>query len=268
MWPVARGHLPGGRGGSEGVRLTALMVGESSLEEALRRCRVGGTVWSTQLCEDRIGVVLRGRLADAEATARELVDRLGEYRIRSGDAGPAERLLSALGEGKKRLAVAESCTGGLICKLLTDVPGSSSAFAGGCVTYADTSKTELLGVSPAMIARHGAVSQAVVGEMSRGVRLRLGCEYAAAVSGVAGPGGGTPAKPVGTVWVCVCGQGAHSSARRFLFRGNRDGIRRKAAVAALVMAESAVASRRLPDCLPEESVEGTGAADMASASTG
>jgi nicotinamide-nucleotide amidase len=108
----------------------------------------------------------------------------------------AERLLA----GGRRLVTAESCTGGWIAKSCTDLPGSSRWFLGGAVTYSDELKVSQLGVRRETIAASGAVSEAVVREMARGALERLGGEEAVAVSGVAGPDGGTAEKPVGTVW--------------------------------------------------------------------
>ncbi len=101
------------------------------------------------------------------------------------------------------LSCAESCTGGLVAKRLTDVAGCSDVFMGGCVTYANEVKVKLLGVDPDMLAQYGAVSEQVALQMARGVRERLGTDVGIATTGIAGPGGGTPEKPVGTVWIAI-----------------------------------------------------------------
>lgn len=132
-----------------------------------------------------------------------------------------------------RLAVAESCTGGGIAAAVTDVPGSSAWFDRGYVTYSNESKQEMLGVDAEILAAHGAVSEAVVRQMAEGARQRAGVELAVAVSGVAGPGGGTPEKPLGTVWLAWAGQGQETRARTFHFDGERVDIRRQAVAAAL-----------------------------------
>lgn len=135
-----------------------------------------------------------------------------------------------------RVATAESCTGGWIAKVLTDIAGSSAWFERGWVTYSNAAKQQDLGVSAALLASQGAVSEAVVLAMARGALERSGAEFAVAVSGVAGPAGGTPAKPVGTVWTAwawrteaaVGSRAAHSQ-----FSGDREAVRRQTVVFAL-----------------------------------
>lgn len=106
-------------------------------------------------------------------------------------------------ERQARVATAESCTGGYVAHCITAVAGSSAYFLGGVVSYANEVKSGLLDVPADLIAREGAVSRPVVEAMAQGARRRLGCDYAVATSGIAGPGGGTPEKPVGTVWMAV-----------------------------------------------------------------
>ena len=130
------------------------------------------------------------------------------------------------------LGTAESCTGGLIAALCTAVPGSSRWFAGGVVSYANSVKSGLLGVDPALLSAHGAVSGPVVEAMAKGALDALGVDACLAVSGVAGPDGGSADKPVGTVWIAA-GLSAGIAARRHLFPGDRDEVRLAAALAAL-----------------------------------
>jgi len=148
----------------------------------------------------------------------------------------SERVGRALVAANATVATAESCTGGWIAKTLTDVPGSSAWFQTGYVTYANAAKTALLGVPPAVLAREGAVSEAVVRRMARGALTAAGATVAIAVSGVAGPGGGTAAKPVGLVWFAVARRvGRRVDVRAFScrFRGDRETVRRRAVLRAL-----------------------------------
>jgi nicotinamide-nucleotide amidase len=144
----------------------------------------------------------------------------------------AARLLA----GRRRLVTAESCTGGWIAKACTDLPGSSRWFLGGAVTYSDDLKVSMLGVRSGTLAAHGAVSEAVVREMALGALERLGGEEAVAVSGVAGPDGGTGEKPVGTVWFAWARRtagGIEVRATVERFPGDRDAVRRAAVRRAL-----------------------------------
>jgi PncC family amidohydrolase len=131
-----------------------------------------------------------------------------------------------------KLAVAESCTGGLIGDRITNVAGSSEYFLGGVIAYAYEVKVSLLGVSWDTLKEFGAVSREVVLDMARGARRAIEADVAVSVSGIAGPGGGTPEKPVGTVWVGVAGPG-FERAEIFHFQGDRETNKRQAAEAAL-----------------------------------
>ena len=131
------------------------------------------------------------------------------------------------------LAAAESCTGGLIAKLCTDIPGSSRWFERGLVTYSNAAKQELLKVPAAVIESGGAVSAATVCAMAQGLLAAAPVQWALAVSGIAGPDGGSADKPVGTVWIGWGGAQVAVSCSRFLFGGDRDAVRRLSAEAAL-----------------------------------
>lgn len=146
------------------------------------------------------------------------------------------RLAAHLLASGRRLVTAESCTGGWIAKVCTDLPGSSRWFLGGAVAYDNALKARVLGVSPQTLAEAGAVSEAVVREMAAGALERLGGDVAVAVSGVAGPDGGTPDKPVGTVWFAWGRRDAQGTLIRTAlerFPGDRDAVRRQAVERAL-----------------------------------
>jgi nicotinamide-nucleotide amidase len=145
-------------------------------------------------------------------------------------AGDVGRRLKSAG---LMLATAESCTGGWIGKALTDVAGSSEWFERGFVTYSDEAKAAMLGVKAATLERHGAVSEPVVREMAQGAADWSRAQVTVAVSGIAGPDGGTQEKPVGTVWIGWRWASGQVSARHFLFKGDRDSVRFQAVLAAL-----------------------------------
>lgn len=134
----------------------------------------------------------------------------------------AEVVLELLGTRKASLAVAESCTGGLMTDMLTDVPGSSNAVHVGIMAYANAVKTGLLGVCPETLREHGAVSEVVVQQMAQGVRELVKSDFGVAVSGIAGPGGGSPNKPVGTIWCSLAHAGGVEAKKVQLPHGRRE----------------------------------------------
>lgn len=145
-------------------------------------------------------------------------------------------LVAQLAAGGRVLATAESCTGGWIAKSLTDVPGSSAVLGYGIVSYSNDAKERLLGVNAQTLQSHGAVSEATVREMAEGALRVSGADIAVAVSGVAGPDGGTEDKPVGTVWFAWAvraGDTTTSAAERQHFAGDRDAVRRQSVRTAL-----------------------------------
>jgi len=145
----------------------------------------------------------------------------------------ANRLALALAAHGWVLATAESCTGGWIAKVLTDQPGSSAWFEYGYVSYGNAAKSVMLGVDAGLIARHGAVSREVAEAMAGGARSASGAEVALAVTGIAGPGGGSTDKPVGTVWLAWAGPGDIIASERRHFDGDRSAVRRASVAAAL-----------------------------------
>lgn len=157
----------------------------------------------------------------------------GPYAFGGGDETLASCVVRLLQETRGTLAVAESCTAGGLGSLITQVPGASAVFLGGAVTYANELKTSLAGVPAAVIASHGAVSAECALAMARGIRERVNSTHALAVTGIAGPGGGTKDKPVGTVWVARASDDGSAEARRFVFSGAREATRDLAAKTAL-----------------------------------
>ena len=169
------------------------------------------------------------RLADA---ARRLVQLAGEHYYGDDDADLAMVVLEALRKKRRRLGVAESCTGGLVTERVTAVPGASDTFIGGIVAYADQVKTGSLNVPLETITAHGAVSEQTVRAMAAGAQQLFAADCSVAVTGIAGPSGGTPEKPVGTVWLAARIDADTRVVRR-VFPGDRDEIRQRAAQAAL-----------------------------------
>jgi len=144
----------------------------------------------------------------------------------------ARQVGGALLAQDKRMVTAESCTGGWVAEVITAVPGSSSWFERGFVTYSDAAKQEMLGVSAGTLADHGAVSEQTVREMAEGALVFSHAQLSVAISGVAGPTGGSRDKPVGTVWLAWAG-GGPTVTLRAAFRGSREAVRRQAVAAAL-----------------------------------
>jgi nicotinamide-nucleotide amidase len=145
----------------------------------------------------------------------------------------ARALGAAARAARQSMVTAESCSGGWIAKVLTDVAGSSEWFEAGMVAYSYEAKQGLLGVRPETLMRHGAVSEETALEMVSGALIHSGATLAVAVTGIAGPGGGTPEKPVGMVWIAWKRRGGYPCARLFHFQGDRDAVRRQTVAAAL-----------------------------------
>ena len=184
--------------------------------------------------------------AAVDALADALRARLGEHLF-SEDERPVEELvLGRCRELGLTLATAESCTGGLVAARLTSVPGSSDVFRGAVVAYTDDLKLDELGVSSKLLDRHGAVSAEVSEAMAAGARRRLGADVAVSVTGIAGPGGGTPEKPVGLVYLHAEGPD-RSRALRLDLPGDRETVRGRATVAALHLVRTLLSQSRHED---------------------
>ena len=195
---------------------------------------------------DGVDLRLTARAADERAATRVIDDVAAAIRARVGDGIYGENdddmarvLLDRCRARGATLAVAESCTGGLLGARLTDIPGSSDVFLGGVIAYANDVKVRELGVPPDLLARHGAVSEEVVRAMAVGARGKFGATAALAITGIAGPGGGTDEKPVGLVWVCVA-TAERVEPRRIHSWGDRKEVRYRAAQAAMELARRLV----------------------------
>jgi len=169
------------------------------------------------------------RLAEATAQLRE---RAGEHCYGEDGTDLAATVLAQLRRRGARLAVAESCTGGLLGARITAVPGASDVFVGGVIAYDDAVKTAALSVPDELVRIHGAVSEEVVLAMALGAQQRFAAEAALAITGIAGPTGGTAEKPVGTVWIAAR-YGTDARALKRVFPGDRNEIRARSAQAAL-----------------------------------
>ena len=174
--------------------------------------------------------------------------RLEAVVFGEGADGMEDAVAAILAQRGATLAVAESCTGGLVAARRVDVPGMSEHLVEGIVAYSNASKVRLLGVPKEIIEQHGAVSEPVVRAMAEGVRAASGADVGVAVTGIAGPSGGTPDKPVGTAWFAVT-DGAGTHAARELFVGDRATIRARAAVYALNLVRLRLSGGREQDPL-------------------
>jgi len=223
------------------VRTTG--IPESTLAERLGEIETAIAPLSLAYLPGEDGVDLRVTawgLSAAEAVTRLraaadlLRERGGEHVYGEDDTDLAALVLEAARARGFRIAAAESCTGGLVGKRLTDTPGSSDVFVGGVVAYDNALKISLLDVAPELVERHGAVSEEVAKAMALGSLKRLGADAAVSVTGIAGPGGGTPQKPVGTIWLAAA-SGSETTTRGIMLPGSRGEIRARAAQAALFL---------------------------------
>lgn len=231
-------------------------IGESELARRLgplmdRSARVlVGTTASKGVVTVRIRFQGKATLDEAkalvDATVAKVRELAGVHVVNDTGDSLEQHVLSMLTTSGRTLTAAESCTGGLLGATLTAIPGSSSAFLGGWVTYANAMKVQLLGVDPETLRAHGAVSREVAKQMALGALARSGAHHAVSITGIAGPDGGTPTKPVGTVyiahaWLSARQPGSGSSPdprtdiRRFRFTGGRQDIRERACTSALAM---------------------------------
>lgn len=214
-------------------------VAESGLADTLRTAEAqitgfDGLEITTCLRRGELEMVTRYEpsAADAYRALMDLVrDRHGAAVFSEDGSTVDDQVAQLLAD--RRIATAESCTAGMLAARLTDRAGSSAYVAGGVVAYANEAKVDLLGVDPALIAEHGAVSGEVAEAMAAGALNRFGADTAVAITGVAGPGGGTPDKPVGTVWFCVALTGGPAVIRCVRVPGERADVRERSTTVAM-----------------------------------
>lgn len=217
-------------------------LGESEVAEKLSGFSPEGVDVGYRIRLPEVHIRLTASADDGEALDLLLDDacaqaeqRLGNFLFSREGESLEEVTATLLLEKDLTLSVAESCTGGLCSSRFTDIPGSSAYFPGGAVVYSNESKERLLGVSTDTLARSGAVSEQTVSEMARGARELFGSDIGVSISGVAGPGGGTPEKPVGTVWFGFSHVSSGTFCEKRNFAGTRDEIKSFAASTAIDM---------------------------------
>jgi nicotinamide-nucleotide amidase len=244
MWPAAVASAPFQEVLAKATRYEQTMlrlfgIPESEIAETLRVAErevegFAALEITTCLRRGEVEVVTRyERTAEpAWGALADLIERRHADTLFSRDGASVDEQVARLLTGR-RIALAESCTGGLLASRLTELPGASEYVAGAVVAYADVAKQELLGVDPALIERHGAVSGEVAEAMADGALERFGADVAVAVTGIAGPGGGTEEKPVGTVWWCVREAGGEPVVRSIRLPGDRREIRDRATTVAM-----------------------------------
>jgi nicotinamide-nucleotide amidase len=242
LWPRVAESAPFGRvtARAERPRHTVLRLfgpSESAVAQALAEEGGEGDGLDVTVCaqdlEIRVDLFARaGTDERASRVAAALRERFAGELFAEDERTVAELVLARCREQGLRLATAESCTGGLVAARLTDVAGASDVFVGAAVAYSDELKRRLLDVPAETLERHGAVSAETAKAMADGARTSLGAEVAVAVTGVAGPGGGTPAKPVGLVYVHAASPGAEA-ARELSIPGDREAVRARATAIAL-----------------------------------
>lgn len=214
------------------VRVTG--IGESLVEEKLRDMLdnpLATVATYAKTAEVHVRVAAKG-LSAAQTMAEAVRDRLGSSVYALGASTLPEVVVARLRDRRETLAVAESCTGGLLGGAVTSVAGSSDVFLGGFLTYSNELKASLLGVAQSTLERHGAVSEECAVEMAQGARRATGSDWAISVTGVAGPGGGSEEKPVGLVWIALASPGG-CVAHRSVLPGNRETTRERAVARAL-----------------------------------
>ena len=232
----------------EAIRHRTLLttgIGESSLAEKIgdpkEFLRKGTTLaFLPRATGVRLRITTHAKTAAAAACEISRVEtilreRAGKYFFGSEDETLESLIVKLLTEHSKTLSTAESCTGGLISSMITNVPGASAVFMGSVVAYNNSVKERQLEVNPETLERFGAVSEETAREMAEGALERLGTDFALSVTGIAGPGGGTPEKPVGTIWIALAERGSKTITKKLQLDFGRAANRERAAAVALEM---------------------------------
>lgn len=220
---------------------SSFLIPEAMLEDVFLKKSFGKLQWRTRFQAYKISFYLMGgSRSQQEEFLTSLRAEFGEQLIRPGNVTAAGLAFKALQEKGLSFATAESCTGGMIGSMFTDIPGASECYWGGFITYDNQAKIKTLGLDAETIESKGAVSEEVVEQMALGTLHASTADVSVAVSGIAGPSGGTEQKPVGTVCIAVARRDGLIRSWRFHFGSRRDIVRRRAAVAALLLVELAV----------------------------
>lgn len=234
-----RGHDDTGRD-----EYSVFLIGESKLEELCEQVGIDGVAWGTRFQDYRISLYLTGEEGRRKAFASRLKELTGPCLVVDGDHEAVSLLEDRLSEGKRTVTTAESCTGGLVGKLLTDKAGSSAWFWGGALTYANEAKRKMLGVSEGVLSSVGPVSEECALAMAEGIRTESESDLSISTTGFAGPTG----EDVGKVWFGFAGKGMEPQAVCLHFTSyGRDSVRRKAAVASFLLASAFLDGVRLLD---------------------
>lgn len=221
---------------AEGARVLKFTgIGESDFHHGVdqRLAEVVGLEYGYCAHIGEVELRLIGRPEVIDAARGVALEAFGPFLINEDGASMGKTIVRLLGERGLKLATAESCTGGQISHRITNVPGASEVFTHGFVTYSNEAKSGMLGVPMEEIETHGAVSEEVARSMAEGALRVSGADIAVAVTGIAGPGGGTPEKPVGTAWIAVATEGLPTEARKIYHPRNRKDFKRAASQSAL-----------------------------------
>jgi nicotinamide-nucleotide amidase len=235
--PILRGIVPP-RGVKIGCRIFRIAgLGESLVEQAVGAELLARPGLELGYCArpGELDLRLIAETAVLEEAERIVKEKLGTAIFSTDGRSLEEVIVKLLTERRQTLAIAESCTGGYLAHRITNVPGASAIFLGGCVTYSNEAKTAMLGVDARLIATHGAVSKQVAQAMAEGARANTKSDFALATTGIAGPDGGSDEKPVGTVFLALAARDRPVSVKKGFFPDDRPTFKELATQAALEM---------------------------------